>query len=398
MTRQIAPATETTVPRETRQTREERHTVRRKANRKERIASMLEGGPRIGPETVHFDIANNCNTRCTTCWHHSPHLQAQFVPSAAWKRQRLTFAAFKPMLDDLLALGGLENIILSGMGDPTLNPELYAMVEYAHGADIAVTIITNLLKADLPRLLASDGELDLLTSICGVTQPVWQAFHAHPSPRGFERLVEQLETLAEVGFRPKHVQVINTDNVHELPEMIRFASRFPVKRVNFKLASLARGTQAVALSSEQQQRLVDTWIPQAQAEASRLEITTDLPAFATQVVPGSTRTAPIEETGCFMGYLYGRVTVEGELLYCCNTNVSVGQVTAETPLSEMWDGPRYASLRQHLRAGRYFKGCDQCGKYKQNLKWAARLRDKLPPDVFAGLIGAAPSSPSGDLG
>ena len=367
--------------------------ARRKALRKERIAGLLEGRPRIGPETVHFDIANGCNTRCTTCWHHSPHLLPHHVPSAAWKRQRLALEDFRRMFDDLVALGGLENIILSGMGDPTLNPDLATMVEYAHQHGVAVTIITNLLKADLPRLLDSGGPLDLLTSICGVTDAVWQRFHAHPSPHGFERLLAQLTYLKRRGFRPKHVQVINTDNVHELPDMVRFAERFPVKRINFKLASLTNGTEAVALTEPQRRSLLETWIPQARAEAERLGVDTDLAAFATQVTPGSHRTAPIEDTGCFMGYLYSRVTVEGELLFCCNTNVSVGQVTTEHPLSELWSSPRYDALRAHVRAGRYFRGCDQCGKYKQNLKWSQRLRDKLPAQVFEGLIGRGRAAP-----
>ncbi|MFT7581407.1 MAG: MoaA/NifB/PqqE/SkfB family radical SAM enzyme, partial [Myxococcota bacterium] len=129
----------------------------RKDHRKQRIAGMLAGKPTLGPGTVHFDIANACNTRCTTCWHHSPFLEAAHRPSALWKKQRLTLAAFERIFDEFVALGGLTNIILSGMGDPTLNPALYAMVERAHAHGVAVTIITNLLRADVPRLLASPG-------------------------------------------------------------------------------------------------------------------------------------------------------------------------------------------------------------------------------------------------
>ena len=73
-------------------------------------------------------------------------------------------------MEDLLRLGGLEQIILSGMGDPSLNNELITMVQFAHHHNIGVTIITNLLTVDLPVLLDSDGELNLLVSICGVTE------------------------------------------------------------------------------------------------------------------------------------------------------------------------------------------------------------------------------------
>lgn len=93
-----------------------------------RLEGLLEGWPRVGPQTVHFDSANACNTRCTTCWHHSPHLLAEHRPTAAWKRQTLGSVEFRAALDDLVALGGLEVVILSGMGDPTLNDDLYGMV------------------------------------------------------------------------------------------------------------------------------------------------------------------------------------------------------------------------------------------------------------------------------
>ncbi len=366
--------------------------TRRKSLRKTRIVGLLEGKPRLGPETVHFDIANGCNTRCTTCWHHSPYLKPEHVPSPAWKRQKMPFSRFKAMFDDLIELGGLEAIILSGMGDPTLNPDLYKMVAYAHQHDVGVTIITNLIKADLDQLLATSGPLDLLASICGVTADVWQTFHAHPTPNGFSKIVRQLTQLKEAGFKAKHVQVINKDNVHQLVEMVRFGARFPAKRINFKLASLTHGTEQVALSEAQRTQLREVWIPQAMTEADKLGIPTDLSAFATQVTSGSHRTAPIEDTGCFMGYLYSRVTVEEELLFCCNTNVSVGHVSEETPLSTLWSSPRYDGIRKHLRAGRYFKGCHQCGKYKQNLKWSERLQGKLPKDVFLSLIGRGEES------
>ena len=252
----------------------------RKALRRARIAGLLRNRPETGPQTVHFDIANGCNTRCTTCWHHSPHLRSDVVPTTEWKRRQMPFASFRELLDDLLALGGLEQIILSGMGEPFLNGEIYRMVEAAHRAGIGVTIITNLLLADVPRLLASDGELELLTSICGVSAEVWQAFHAHPRPRGFETLLEQLGRLREAGFRPKHVQVINGQNVEELVQMVEFGAAFHAKRINFKLASLSRGTEAVGLSAAQRRRLRDDDLPRAMTRSAELGVETYLAAFA----------------------------------------------------------------------------------------------------------------------
>lgn len=339
-----------------------------------RLQGLLRNQALTGPQSVHFDIANACNTRCVTCWHHSRALAPDQRPGADWRRRTLPLATFSAIIDDLLQLGGLEQVILSGMGEPTLNPELYAMVRLAHEASVGVTVITNLLRADLPRLVDSPGELALLVSVCGVTEPVWQAFHDHPRDGGFERLVRQLELLAERGFRPKMVQVINAQNFHQLEQMVSFGQRYGARRVSFKLASLGRGTEVTALDPDQLQQLRTRLLPRALEAAARVGLQTDLADFALQLSADPLRTAPVEQVGCYMGLLYCRVTVDARLLYCCNPEVEVGRISAEQSLSRLWRSERYQRLRLRLRQRRFFPGCGQCGKLKQNLKWSRRLR------------------------
>ena len=345
----------------------------RKKLRKERLRGVVENRPRLGPQTVHFDIANGCNVRCTTCWHHSPFLEAAHVPHMEWKKRTMSLVTFCRIMDDLLELGGLEQIILSGMGDPSLHEDLAKMVRFAHEHRVGVTIITNLLTVDLPAILASPGELDLLVSVCGVTADVWDAFHGGSLAGGFDRLLQQLQVLREVGFRPKHVQVINAQNYHQVPGMVRFAAEWEAKRVNFKFASLANGTEVVALTRDQKQELVNELIPRAQAIAQFQGVDTDLDAFQTQVSLDSHRTAPIEEVGCYMGTIYCRITVDCELLYCCNTDISVGFIDQTNSFRSLWQGPAYAALRERIGNGQYFDSCQQCGKYKQNYKWTKKL-------------------------
>ena len=347
--------------------------LKEKQQKELRMKGILENNPFLGPQTVHFDIANGCNVRCTTCWHHSLHLDAEHIPSMDCKRRSMDFETFQQILNDLIELGGLEQIILSGMGDPSLNKHLPEMVEHAHQNGIGVTIITNLLAVDLPRILASEGELNLLVSVCGVTPSTWNAFHGGSLGGGFDRLMEQLSILKDANFRPKHVQVINAQNFHELPAMVRFAEKWPTKRINFKFASLVNGTEAVALSREQKSELMETLIPRAAAIAEIKQVDTDLEAFATQVSLESHRTSPIEDVGCYMGTIYCRITVDLELLYCCNTNISVGFINAEKSFRDLWIGENYAGLRQRIGSGNFFESCQQCGKYKQNYKWSQKL-------------------------
>ena len=292
----------------------------------------------------------------------------------------MSFDSYRRIMDDLIELGGLDQIILSGMGDPSLNRELPEMVEYAHRHGVGVTIITNLLAANLARILNSEGELNLLVSICGVTEEAWNAFHDGALAGGFPKLIQQLTLLKEANFLPKHVQVINAQNYHELPAMVEFAAAWPTKRINFKFASLVNGTEAVALNADQKRELLDVLIPRAQAIATFKGIETDLRAFATQISVDSHQTSPIADVGCHMGTIYCRVTVDQELLYCCNTNISVGWIDEKHSFRDLWEGSQYAGLRKRLGNGDFFDSCHQCGKYKQNFKWAEKLsRSKLYP-------------------
>lgn len=364
--------------------------------RRLRREGMLHGVPRIGPQTVHIDIANACNTRCVTCWHHSPLLRPEQRPAPGWVQQRLALSTFLTLLDELAGLGGLEELIISGMGEPFLNPDVYAMVAAALERRLGVTVITNLLTADVPRLLSRvppGGRLELLVSVCGADEPSWQAFHRHPRPDGFARLLAGLALLRRAGLRPRHVQVIQAENYRLLPQMVRFAASQGAVAVRFKLASLGGGNEVLALRPEQQRELLAETVPAALRLAEELGVATDLPAFASQVQDDPLRTAPIEQVGCFMGHLYARVTVEQELLFCCSTEVSVGRLDAGHGFAALWHGARHQALRDALRAGRFFPGCARCGKYKQNLKWAQRLREGLPPGLArqTGLQQGAPS-------
>ena len=77
----------------------------RKERKRLRMQGVIENTPYLGPQTVHFDIANGCNVRCTTCWHHSLHLDEEHVPTMDWKRRSMSFEDYRKIMDDLIELG-----------------------------------------------------------------------------------------------------------------------------------------------------------------------------------------------------------------------------------------------------------------------------------------------------
>ena len=116
------------------------------------LMSIDRGEPLIGPKTLHIDLTNGCNTNCITCWDHSPLLTE--ARTAAWKRQRVDAAEAIAIVDDVMTLGGLSAVIVSGMGEPFTHPEVYEILAALKERMLHVTVITNLIPADAKKIVA----------------------------------------------------------------------------------------------------------------------------------------------------------------------------------------------------------------------------------------------------
>lgn len=347
------------------------------------LEGIAEGRPRLGPQSVHIDVTNGCNAACVTCWDHSPLLSTP--RSASWKRRRLPLERFSAIVDQLVEMGSVQAVVLSGMGEPLTHPRIYDMIARIKSEGWSLTMLSNLVAADIDRLAAL-GVDNLLVGVQGASPGSYTAFHPGWTEKHFFTMCRYLRRLSRAGVQVRHVQVINRDTAPEVVEMVRFGRMFSAQRVNFKLASLAAGTEDCAITSEQRDWLLTEGIPAAEALAEKLSVNTNLHLFKRQVAAGGLATAPMDEIGCFMGYVYSRITVDEEVLYCCNTTVKVGSLR-DDDFATLWSGERWQRLRGHLRSGRYFAGCERCGKLEQNVKWSQRFREHAGEAAWREVIG-----------
>lgn len=351
------------------------------------LDGIAAGSPATGPLTVHVDITNACNAACITCWDHSPLLAS--ARSAAWKKTRLDRAVFDRLIGDLAALGSVRSMILSGMGDPLVHPEIYELIARVKREGWHLTVMTNLIAADIDRL-AGAGVDQFLVGVHGATPAAYSAFHPGWDEREFFLLCKYLRRLAATPAKVRHVQVINRDTAPELVDMVRFGAQFGADRVNFKLASLAGGTESCRITPAQRGWLAGEAVPQARALATDLRVTTNLDLFAAQLAAGESdevATVPIADIGCFQGYVYTRITASLDVLYCCNTEVRVGSL-ADASFGELWRGEAWQALRDRFRRGDYLAGCERCGKFEQNAVWSERVRAELGEATWRAATGA----------
>lgn len=365
------------------------------------LAGIDAGHPRSGPETIHVDVTNSCNADCLPCWDHSPLLRTP--RPASWKALRMDPAVLEGLLDDALRLGGLRRLILSGMGEPLTHPAIDAMIGLVKARRLRLTLISNLMadRAADAAALAGRGVDEALVSVHAASQAAYRAVHPCFPAGAWPELLRRLRALAEAGCACKHVHVICAPNAEELPAMVELGKRLGASEVSFKLASLGGGTEACRIDAAQRRRLRDRTVPAAREAAERIGMRNNLALFARQLEAagssddGEAATVPIRGTGCFVGYAYARVTVEGTVLYCCDPGVVVGSL-GDAPFSQLWPSAAWDGLRARLREGRYFPGCARCGKFAQNEKLGrlfAEAYGTARRDAVIGLAGRAGGDP-----
>jgi len=96
-------------------------------------------------KTVEIEATNRCNTRCLHC----PH-ETITRPSGM-----MTWETFQAVADKVLAYGQTEAIDFAGMGEPTLNPDIYRFIAYFEGK-INTYVTTNaaaLTSRNIERLI-----------------------------------------------------------------------------------------------------------------------------------------------------------------------------------------------------------------------------------------------------
>jgi len=284
----------------------------------------------------------------------------------------MSLERFGDLTEQLASLGSVRQLVVSGMGEPMTHPRIHEMLAQVRPHGWQLTLLSNLLAGDVERL-AADGVDGVLAGLHGVSPDTYSAFHPGTTEDDFFRVCGHLRRLARAGTRVRHVHVITRHNASELPEMIRFGGLFRADRVNLKLASLSRGTEACRITGEQRDWLLDEGIPRGREAAGRGGVATNLDLFERQVRTGGAATAPMASIGCFMGYLYARVAADGRVLYCCNDALQVGHLD-EAPYDELWSGSVWQAMRDRVRGGDFPAGCERCGKLEQNLKWSRRFR------------------------
>lgn len=315
------------------------------------------------PEELYLETTNRCNLRCRTCpqYFGMPEDFADLTP------ERVT-----RILDQFPTV---RRVVLHGIGEPLLNPELFSIIQAAKARGAYALFNTNglLLRGRLAEPVVRSGLDELRVSIDSASPEVYEQVRGAD---GFDRIIENVRGLAKLKHRlnittPKVSLWITgmKANVHELPRLIRVAADIGVREVY--LQRLVYSGQGLAVQDQALYGQAGEAEMRAVREAEELarEFAIDLrgsgEASGAQFAPGGAGSY----RACRRPWSLMYITANGNVLPCCIApftgahydGIVLGNVFEQTA-EEIWNGSRYQEWRAGILDGHPPEACSGCGE------------------------------------
>jgi MoaA/NifB/PqqE/SkfB family radical SAM enzyme len=329
------------------------------------VADRSERAPSSAPEELYLELTNRCNLRCRTC--------PQFFGMAE-RFHDLTWDRFLAITDQFPRL---RRVVLHGIGEPLLNPDLGRMIRHLKGRGAYVLFNSNglLLRGRKARDLATSGLDELRISIDGGSPETYRAVRGVD---GFDRIlgnIRRFEALKRAaGVESPRVSLWVTGmktTVRDLPALVRIAAANEVRevylqRLVYSERGIATASQALYGRADDEDRAA---VVGAQGLAAALGVTL---RGSGELGPAALVDRPADGEapwrGCYRPWRLMYVTANGNVLPCCIApfttapyrEVVLGNLD-DQPVAEVWDGDRYQAWRSRMLAGAPPPACAGCG-------------------------------------
>ena len=326
------------------------------------------------PTYVQIEPVGQCNLRCQMCSIQFRKDGPPFGPPAF-----MDFETFVHIIDQLV---NIQELHLQGLGEPMMHPHFFDMVEYATNKGIRVSTNSNLTLLNDRRAerCVTSGLHCLHISI---DSPIAETYERIRVRAHFERVVANLERIQaarkRLGSTYPHlriVMVIMRQNLHELPDIVRFAHRWSMESIfvqhlchDFGESGLPAQylpmrefVQGETLLGEDPQR-IEYYFGEARKVAQELGIDLRLPHTRMRLHPPGTpgpKRCDWPWRGAYFSY-------QGFAMPCCMVStpdrINFGKVP-EQRAEELWNSAPYQEFRDQLSSEEPPEICRSCSVYR----------------------------------
>jgi radical SAM protein with 4Fe4S-binding SPASM domain len=317
------------------------------------------------PVTVEIEPINSCNFRCKHC------------QTTRWTKAKaqLDIDTFRRILDQLPNLNELN---LQGMGEPLLNKQQIDLLAEGERRGLAMRFHSNgsaCTESNARRLLGLTNT-SITFSIDGASA---ETFERNRPGSNFAQIRRNIRyfTSARNGKTLPRISgwtVLTTDNIGELPQIIRLCGELGLDHVTLQPFLTAWG------KSELSDYVATIKVEPLEKACAMLLREAHLAADAAKI--DLSVVEPMAET-CPWPWQSAYIAANGDVIPCSIIAdadvIKMGNVF-ETPFSEIWNGSAYRALRAQIRNHDHPVFCQAC-------HGAAAQSNSYGPEVGTAMDG-----------
>ncbi len=294
----------------------------------ERISDILKGKIHLGPKFVTVDITSVCNLNCIFCRSHS-----RFIKLFPLCEVRLDKAL--EAISSLVPLG-LEEVNVSGDGEPTLHPQFSWFIQELVKLKLRVNVFTNLTFKD-------ESLLPVLASVESVVVNL-SSFFNYKSIHGKDFANQVLRNLVDLMTLMK-----SKENLHNGVDISFVLSR-PNARYALEISSLAKKLHiwiefAIGGGEELPNKLFFRFRDEFKPILEQVNVFYPNGTNADWFI--EEETSPLSFSRCFIGWFHCFIDVFGRMHFCCqHPDTQFGEW--EGDIVETWFLPQTHEKRKVL--------------------------------------------------
>jgi MoaA/NifB/PqqE/SkfB family radical SAM enzyme len=324
------------------------------------------------PRELYLESTNRCNELCDQC--PRTHLGRE-------ADRDLSLAEVIRIADQLPAL---ERVVLHGLGEPLLNPQLPAIVAHLRGRGAYVLFNSNAtaLSERMGRALIEANLNELRISLDGARPETYarvRGVNAKALPKIIRNVAAFTNLRDELGATLPRLSFWFTamrENLAELPRLVEIAletgvREIYVQRLIYFGEGLAREEQALFRRAREEEVEI---IAETGRRCAEHGIAFQATGSTTPVeyISQGAEAARRPWGGCQRPRKLAYITATGNVFSCCFAPFHPGPLATrvlgnvfERPFAEIWNGPRYQAFRAAFDGDRPWDQCAGCGS-----KWS----------------------------
>lgn len=315
-------------------------------------------------------LTRRCNLRCIMCnsWTGNQDGQGELSTPEVFQLIKQAHAL------------GLATLKLFG-GEPSLRPDLAAIVAHASGLGVHCTLISNgtLLSSARAHALVEAGLAELDLSLDASQPELHDAIRGQPG--AWQHAVQGLQHVqAAAGALERHVAirvnaVVMRPNYRDLPKLFELLATLSVDEVTLNPVTPQddnqRATAAHYILSRQDidcynQDIAPRLLEHASAQRpSRAPDYVYLYGTSQQDIEHASRGQYVKRLGvehCFKPWYYAVVRENGDVLGCNTVKHPAARIgnVRQTPLAELWTSPAYRAFRASCKPPQFAECSTRC--------------------------------------